>query len=540
MVSKATKATKDSVRPVQEKLDRIEKNEDLIQPFKGSGGFMRSEDNHVIKGLPPAAQAISSGLVKQLLQLGGKETITKPFIQSAWAYAAMCAVARAQSSVRLRIWTDKTRKKEVSEDDPVRMLLNKPNPNMTHMNLLWQQSVFEQLDGGSVWLLYTTKGGAARPLTTNRGGKIQVPNEIWPLRYSLANPLVNKTTKLVEFYEFESDGTPVRHPAHSAAPIYYPDPDNSLLAVGPTHALMRVLQMDFTAERYDEALLSNGGSPGYALKSKTFLGKEMRAELRKAFVENHQRAEEHGKVAVIPFDMDIEELGFSPKDLEFGNMRLQHRNQILATYGVTPPIIGLIEDSNRANADTSERIFWKRTILPKLAWSANQIQHSLIDRLDAPYNEYVVAYDVSEVDALRLDLDSKIKRVETLMKLGFSREHAAAIAGLELPEGIVGLQERFIISTLIPVGETVGGSSGEDDEDEEGDDDSSEEEEGTGDDPELSLDPDSLSAGGYTLAERMASFHGLIKLLVGADVRLQKTQYDRFKKSLIVLRKMRT
>lgn len=506
-------------------LDRIDFQRDkaFSEPFAKPGGETMSVEAGGVPSIVKTLHGMGGGgelgssIVRQVLNLAKEDTLRRPFLQSIWAYIAMETFSENAASVPLRFYTSRDLEEEITANEgppearALAELFARPNPLPTSSRRFWKQQWLNTLlAGGSVWLAYDTGSGKAMPVGQFPDGKIPLPDELWHLRRDLTRPEMAPGTRLPKFWTFTSDGMYIRFPAHSTVPVTKVDPHDPVGAMGPTQAAFRTLQMDFQAERYDEGLLANGGNPGWVITAQHALGKEARDSIRESMREEHQVPGKEREVLVLPHDLKLTVPGFKPREMEFQAMRKEHRVAILAAYGVTPTVVGITEDVNRANARETKRAFWEDHVIPGLEWLADEIRTGFIGRLDGVLSEVWAEFDWSNVPALRGDLSTKIKDARQLMEMGYSRKRSAFIVSLPTDDDQPEDDERFIASSLTPIGDVV-----EPDEDSE--------EESAGDVEEK------LYPCGLTLAQRNLSLLEYDKRLSTFDNRLFRTTRQFFR-----------
>ena len=80
------------------------------------------------------------------------------------------------------------------------------------------------------------------------------------------------------------------------------------------------------------------------------------------------------------------------------------------------PLLSDLERATFSNVNTAERLFWRNTILPELQFIEERLNRMLLPRLGYPDLE--VRFDVSAIEALREDEDSRVRRETQLLDRG--------------------------------------------------------------------------------------------------------------------------
>ena len=392
------------------------------------------------------------------LGLGGEPDLSKPYAQHPWVYACVAALSRSASSVPARLQRILPNGEfEQDENAELTKSLGMPNPLMSQRKFFRSICTSQMLYGETfLILLRRDPSGAMVPVNAVNGSggmmaRIEQPEEFWPVRGDLADAILDPKTKLPAFWRFQTAGGRVDYPAHSVVQVAEVNPYNPLRGMGPMQAAYRTAAKDFIIDRYDEALLQNGGSPGGVLSVDGPLTDADQRAIREAWNEAHGRPEAHRKTAVLPQGTTYTEIGMSPQAMEHEKLRDWDRQTILSIFGVPPVVLGL-ETINYATAREQNRIFWETSVMPYLDFLRDEIQHKLVNRINSPDSELILDFDISGVSALREDMDAKVDRTVKLYTEGHrSFAEAAHLSGWDITEEeLEGADERWVPTSVVP------------------------------------------------------------------------------------------
>lgn len=405
-------------------------------------GFKRngSAGNLIAKQFPGFNGAGSNSLTQLLMNLGGRETISRPFIQNPWVFACVEKRAKAGQSTPGKVYRSEDDEAPEVTSGPLIDVLRKPNPLMSQRDL-WKLT-WNHLDlcGETFWVLLKRRGQAMTFI--NEG---EIPDEIWPVRgdlMSLTEEDLDERTKLPKQWRTTTTAGEVIYPAHAVTHIYNIDPDNPLRGIGPLQALQRRLEIEFKAERFDEALVNNGGRPGAIIETDGMLTNEQVKSIREQYLEKNAKPEDDGKPIVLQ-NGKLTIPGFSPKDMQLGDLRIWNRDVVMALYGVTKPLLTITDDVNLANGREARKVFWESTIHPQQEVIADKITTHFLGSFNGKESEYRFEFDTSRVKALKDDQSELIERTVKIFQLGVATfNESAALAGWEIDE-IEGGDERF-------------------------------------------------------------------------------------------------
>jgi len=175
--------------------------------------------------------------------------------------------------------------------------------------------------------------------------------------------------------------------------IRRPHPLDPYLSMTPMEAAGVAIEIENFAKLYNRNFLMNDGRPGGLLVVRGHLDDEDKEELRNRFRGNLSRA---GQTTVLAADDGAEyvDVGASPRDAAYIQMRQITKEEILASFGVPETVIGNASGRTFSNASDEIRVFWTETMLPHL----EPIARSLDELDEVNY----VDFDTREVPVLML------------------------------------------------------------------------------------------------------------------------------------------
>ena len=172
-----------------------------------------------------------------------------------------------------------------------------------------------------------------------------------------------------------------------------PHPLDPYLSMTPMESAGVAIEIENFAKLYNRNFLMNDGRPGGLLVVRGMLDEDDKEELRNRFRGNLSRA---GQTTVLAADDGAEyvDVGASPRDAAYIQMRQITKEEILAAFGVPETVIGNASGRTFSNASDEIRVFWTETMLPHL----EPIARSLDELDEINY----VDFDTSEVPVLML------------------------------------------------------------------------------------------------------------------------------------------
>ncbi len=429
-----------------------------LDPFAG-GGEMK---------LKHVGGETGTGIQSWLMSLGGDRKVTRPYLQNSWVYACVSAVARAIGSLTVQFSEGEDDDKKTVETGELVDLFQAPNPLMSQAKFLKQlvnyhylwgetylillkETTVERDDGGTHTEMMPVKALSGEGMTAT----VETPTEIWPVAGHLVDEMIDKTKgPLPHSYRVHANGGVTIYPAHAVVQISDANPHSVLRGVGPITAALRDIAKAYQIDRYDDALLKNGGTPGGVLSIDGPLRDDEVRAIREAWRTAQERPDSHRKTAILPHGTKYDAHGFSPHDMEFSSFREWIRGTIMAVTGVTKPIISITDQVSMANSREAYRVFWETTVMTLVRFFEDEINYRFMRRLHDPkLSKQKFSFDTSKVEALREDLDAKVERTIKLYKDAHKTfNESAKLAGWELGEDmeLEGGDERWIPANLLP------------------------------------------------------------------------------------------
>ena len=246
-------------------------------------------------------------------------------------------------------------------------LLAKPNDMMSGSQLIEISSIYLSLLGNCYW--YKARNGANQVI------------ELWLMRPDLTT-IVPAKDGSVKFYKFTSGGKQTNYPAEDVIQFKEPDPLSDYYGYSAVQSAMETIRADVYAKKWNTKFFYNSARPDAILTTKEKIGKEDREEIRQKWTSKYGGWENSQKVAVLSHGLDYKQISVTQKDMDFANMRIANRDDVLMALQVPKSVIGVTDDVNRANADAGIYVFLSETIKPKMRKLADNLNQFLVNEFD--------------------------------------------------------------------------------------------------------------------------------------------------------------
>ncbi len=288
-----------------------------------------------------------------------------------WVFACVQARAEEVGNIQLKL----LKNGEQISDHPVLDLINSVNPSMTKNDLFEFTQAYKDLDGNAFW--YLARDGA------DGQGNIQA---IYILKPDRVRIVISKQNPLnVEGYLYtQPDGqvipfTPnqILHHKNFDPRAAHPFPHKGM---GIVEAASFAIETDNEARKWNLNFFKNGARPDGLLitDGDAPVDQDEYKRIKEEWDEEHRGSDNAFKVSVLSGGLKYQELTRNQKDMDFLGQRTFSRDEILALFRTPKSIIGITDDVNRANADTSVYIFALRTVKPLMQKIVNTLNEFLL------------------------------------------------------------------------------------------------------------------------------------------------------------------
>ena len=290
---------------------------------------------------------------------------------SSWVYAA---VFKISTNVGMQGWhfyrINRDNRKENVIYHPAMQLLKKPNQFTISMDLFALTQMYLDLLGGAYWVIETI------------GNK---PAEIWvPKAYRMSIALDDQQyIKGFVYSTANKEGKEIDVPFTLDEVVYfhYPNPIDPRLPMSPLLPPADTIESDKYARKWNKTFFKNEARPDFAITIPHTLSDKAFRRLQQQWQERYGGVSKAHKVAILEQGgKPVTFPNISQKDMDFINLRNFSLKEVFTIYGISPYILGIAEDVNRASAQAAFYIFAKSVILPRLRWLETRINEDFIHK----------------------------------------------------------------------------------------------------------------------------------------------------------------
>jgi HK97 family phage portal protein len=365
--------------------------------------------------------------------LGG---VTHPYKQHVWVHACVNAIAQNISGIPLLFFTGSRKNKKLVDSGPLVQVMETPNPMMSGSQLIDASYVFLGITGEAIYIL-------------DRQNVTETPREIWTFHPSRFQHVPDENSSLIKGWIYTKGSKRIPLEPHEVLFFRYFNPDDDYRGLSPLQAAKLGIDQDYYAAQYNANFFLNSAQPGGVLETSENLVQEEFDRLLAQWNDRHQGVAKGHQVALLEGGLTYKQTGISQRDMEFLEGRKYNREEIMAVYKVPKSELGLYEQINFATAKTMDRVFWTKTLLPKMVLYETILWSQFLSKLAGP--ETWAEFDRNSIDALKEDLASLTDTSQKYWSMGVPFDIINETLGLGFPK-IPGGDIGYLPFNLVPVG----------------------------------------------------------------------------------------
>jgi len=234
-------------------------------------------------------------------------------------------------------------------------LLNNPNPSLTKFKLMELSQTYMELTGESWWYM-SVRENSRKPVA------------IYPLRPDLLEVAVDRNTgQTIGYTYYNGAGQRVPLDLDEVLPNIMPNPRDMNRGMGTVEAGLLYVQSEKFASKFTRNFVYNNARPSGVLNLKGTISDDVFARIKKQWTSEYGTVDNAGKTAILRnIDAEFTQLGTGLEGSALRDVKNINRDDILAMFRVPKTVLGISDDVNRASAETTEYVFAKRVVEPKV------------------------------------------------------------------------------------------------------------------------------------------------------------------------------
>lgn len=327
-------------------------------------------------------------------------------------YRCVTLIARGVASVPWHLYKDTFR----LESHPLLSLMQNPNP---------QQGLGRFMEALTSYLLLA--GNAYIEAVSPE----KEPLELYLLRPDRVQ-IIPGNSGIPEAYTYTLGGRTLHipvDPLHGNSRLLHIKNFNPLhdwYGMSPIEAAAHAIDQHNAVAGHNLSLLQNGGRPTGALRFHPsergeLLSDEQRQQLRHEIQNILEGSQNSGRIMILEGSFEWQEMGLSPKDLDFIEGKYLSAREIAQVYGVPPMLVGVPGDATFSNYKEARFHLWEDTILPLLEIIKGELNQWLTHHFGEDLN---LSYDVDAIAALAPKREVLWEKIEKASFLTLNEKRA--------------------------------------------------------------------------------------------------------------------
>jgi len=189
--------------------------------------------------------------------------------------------------------------------------------------------------------------------------------EMWPVRPDRIQPVKHPKKFLVGYVYISPDGEEVPLELDQVIHLKYPNPADPYRGMGPVQTVLNDIDAARYSAEWNRNFFINGAKPGGIIEVDYRMEDREFNEFIQRWRQQHQGVANAHRVAVLENAKWVD-TAFSMSDMQFIELRNLPRELIREAFAFPKPMLGTVDDVNRANSDAGKEILAENHTIPRL------------------------------------------------------------------------------------------------------------------------------------------------------------------------------
>jgi HK97 family phage portal protein len=203
--------------------------------------------------------------------------------------------------------------------------------------------------------------------------------EMWVVRPDRMKPVKDPKKYLVGWIYTGPDGEEVPLELNQVVQIKYPNPADPYRGMGPVQTVLHDIDAAKYSAEWNKNFFINGARPGGIIKIDYRMSDDEFNAFLARWRQQHQGIANAHRVGVLE-NAEWVDTNFTMADMQFVELREMSREIIREAFAYPKPMLGTVDDVNRANADAGKEIKAENQIDPRLARWKDTVNAFLLPR----------------------------------------------------------------------------------------------------------------------------------------------------------------
>ena len=372
---------------------------------------------------------------------------TDGYLKNSIVFRCVNEISKGASAVPYRI----KHGDEIIDESQLNYLLDRPNPLQSYSEFFNSLFSYLLLGGNAYLLRVTNNNNQPRELHLLRPDRIEIKgsSKVFPDKfiYRVGGQVKNE-------YVIDQDTG-----KGDVKQIKLWNPLDDYYGLSPLVAAAMEVDQHNAATRHNIGLLENGARPSGAVIFKPQddggypiqLTDTQRQQLLEDLNNRFSGSQNAGRPMLLEGDFDWKEMGLSPKDMDFLNLKHMSATDIAMCFGVPSQLVGVPDAQTYSNMAEARLALYEETIIPYLRKVESDLNEWLIPQFEEIGEGLTFEYDVDRIPALAERRRMIYENVLGAVHAGvMTRNEARELVGLSPLEGA---DDLLVPSNLFPLNE---------------------------------------------------------------------------------------
>jgi HK97 family phage portal protein len=371
-----------------------------------------------------APQGGRGGLASGIVRPAGQEAQMRAMGSVGTLFAIVERITTAYSQVEWHLYRSATSGRdedrvEVTSHAALDLWLQ-PNSFMT--GPMWREATqqHEELTGEQWWII-------------SRNERSSIPLELWFARPDRMTPIPDRENFLSGYVYSSPTGEQVPLGVDDVIMLRRPNPLDPYRGWGPVQTILADLDSSRASAEWNANFFRNSAQPGGIVQVDRRLDDAEFNEFRDRWAEQHRGVANAHRVAVLENGLQWVDRSFSMTDMQFVELRNVGREIIREAFGFPKPLLGTVDDANRANMESAEEIFAKWLVRTRLRRARQALNTRLLPMFGPTARGLEFDFDdpvSSDVEKESKQLTAQANAAAALVQVGFDPKGTLSAVGL--------------------------------------------------------------------------------------------------------------
>ena len=365
---------------------------------------------------------------------GYDELASEGYMKNAIVYRCVNEISKGASSVPFRVLNADG---DQLENHPAVQLINRPNPLQSYSEFMNALFGFLLLSGNTYLLRIAGFQNTPKEIHLLRPDRISIKGG--------GNAIPEKYEYILNGRVSQSYDVDQENGFSDLKQIKLWNPLDDYYGMSPLNAAAVEVDQHNLSSKHNINLLNNGARPSGAVIFKprddqgfdANLTDSQRQQLLTDLNNRFQGSHNAGRPLLLEGDFDWKEMGLSPKDMDFINLKHMSATDIAMCFGVPSQLVGVPDSQTYSNVAEARLALYEETIIPMLM----KVQSDLNEWLMPQFNEGLeFVFDTNDIPALSERRKRIYENVIGAVREGImTRNEARERLGLDSVDGADGL-----------------------------------------------------------------------------------------------------